>query len=274
MNALEDIITSKRRELKERIRPIKDRELDRLAQMQRMSCRFSEALQQAEGIAVIAEIKRRSPSAGNLAEPSLQAVEQACLYINGGVDALSVLTDNPYFGGHLRDLWDVVDFLERRRRATPCLCKDFFVHPLQVVEAAEAGARAILIIVRALSTDEVKALYETASWVGLDSIFEIHTEAELERALTHEARIIGVNNRDLSNFTLDLTLSEKMIPKIPKDIVAISESGIRTYEDVEHLYQAGAQAVLIGETLMKAVDPAKWIATLKAHLTDRSPDIL
>ena len=133
--------------------------------------------------------QRKSPSAGQIAAQNLDAVEQARKYVNAEADCFSVLTDTDYFGGSLRDLWDVVDFLEEHQRPTPCLRKDFMIHPIQVLEAAEAGARCILIIVRALDDDDIKALYEAASISGLDSLFEIHEERELEKALKFDPKI-------------------------------------------------------------------------------------
>ena len=253
----------KRQEIAGRIRPVKDAELDKLAKVKRSSLGFRQALMQGKGMSIIAEIKRRSPSAGKIASPKLNAVEQARRYSNGGADALSVLTDEQYFGGRLQDLWETTAFLEMHRRSTPCLRKDFMVHPIQVVEAAEAGARAILIIVRALSDDEISCLYNVASHAGLDSLFEVHTERELERALNHAPTIIGVNNRDLKRFITDLSFSEKLIPMIPKNILAVSESGIHSKQDVQRVREVGARAVLVGEALMRCKEPESLIAEMK-----------
>jgi indole-3-glycerol phosphate synthase len=145
----------------------------------------------------------------------------------------------------------------------PCLRKDFMVHPLQIAEAREAGASAILIIVRALTDEEIKLLFTSAQAAGLDSLFEIHNEAELERALHHGAKIIGVNNRDLAIFKTDLALSERLIPKFPRGVIAVSESGIFNGADAARVQAAGAHAVLVGEALMKAPSPADLIAEFR-----------
>jgi indole-3-glycerol phosphate synthase len=135
------------------------------------------------------------------------------------------------------------------------------VHPLQVLQAREAGASAILIIVRALADEEIDALHQAAQSAGLDALFEVHTEAEIGRAAAHGAKIIGVNNRDLASFKTDLGLSERLIPLFPKDVVAVSESGIATGADAARVKAAGAHAVLVGESLMRASDPAAVIRT-------------
>ena len=267
MDTLAQIMAAKRREIAERIRPVKDAELDKLAKMRQSSIGFRQALSQAKGLAIIAEMKRRSPSAGSIVSPQLDAVTQARHYSNGGADALSVLTDTTYFGGHMEDLWKTTEFLEIHRRPTPCLRKDFMLHPIQVVEAAEAGARAILIIVRALNHDEIRRLHDAARQARLDSLFEIHSERELEQALNHNPDLIGVNNRDLKRFVTDLSFSEKLIPQIPKDILAVSESGIQTAQDAKRVHNAGARAILVGETLMRSQHPGRLIAELKGTVT-------
>jgi len=255
MDKLAEIMAAKRLAIQNQIRPVRESELERLSQMQTQGGSFLKALARKDRLSVISEIKRKSPSAGEIAAADLDAVEQARKYVNAEADCFSVLTDTDYFGGSLQDLWDVVEFLEVHNRKTPCLRKDFMVHPVQVVEAAEAGARAILIIVRALDDDEIKALYEAASIAGLDSLFEIHEERELEKALKFDPKIIGVNNRDLKRFKTDLAVSEFLIPQIPDDIIKVSESGIFDVEDAERASACGADAILVGEALMRAEDP-------------------
>ena len=202
---------------------------------------------------MIAEIKRRSPSVGEI-RGSASASEQARRYLAAGADALSVLTDRKYFGGTLDDLR-----VAAAEVARPCLRKDFMVHPVQVLEAVKAGARAILLIVRALSDEEIKILSGAARAAGLDILFEVHGEVELDRAVRHGARIVGVNNRDLATFRIDLALSERLIPLFPKGLVAVSESGILSGADAARVRAAGAHAVLAGEGLMKAADPGLLI---------------
>lgn len=260
MDKLLEIMEWKRQEVAPRIRPIPDRELERLSRMRRSGATFIDALKRSH-LSVIAEIKRRSPSAGEIRDLP-DASEQARTYYNAEADAISVLTDEKYFGGTIKDLWDVNDLLGNRDDCPPTLRKDFFFHPIQVVEAAEAGARAILIIVRALTRDEALRLYDTAEAAGLDALFEVHTEKELEAALDMEAKIVGVNNRDLGRFVTDLEFSERLIPQIPDSIVKISESGIFSYEDAARVREAGADAVLIGEALMKSEDPEAFIRDL------------
>ncbi|MGJ8638291.1 MAG: indole-3-glycerol phosphate synthase TrpC [Opitutaceae bacterium] len=255
MDKLAEIMAAKRLAIQNQIRPVRDSELERLSQMQKQGGSFLKALARKDRLSVISEIKRKSPSAGEIAAADLDAVEQARKYVNAEADCFSVLTDTDYFGGTLQDLWDVVEFLEVHERKTPCLRKDFMVHPVQVVEAAEAGARAILIIVRALADDEIKALYDAATLGGLDSLFEIHEESELEKALKFDPKIVGVNNRDLKRFKTDLAVSELLIPQIPDNIIKVSESGIFDIEDAERASACGADAILVGEALMRAEDP-------------------
>ncbi|WP_404420922.1 indole-3-glycerol phosphate synthase TrpC [Nibricoccus sp. IMCC34717] len=225
---------------------------------------FAEALRPANGqLAVISEIKRRSPSAGAIRE-NASALEQGLRYRAAGASALSILTDTKYFGGTLADLQEVTARFRTESPALPCLRKDFMVHPIQVLQAREAGASAILIIVRALEDAEIQLLYASARSAGLDALFEIHNEAELDRALAHGARIIGVNNRDLAIFKTDLGLSERLIPRFPSHVIAVSESGIFTGEDARRVRNAGAHAVLVGESLMKAPDPAALIRDFRA----------
>jgi len=262
MDKLTEIMNWKRNEIAPRIRPVRDEELIRLAEKFPFRGAFRDALSSAKELSVIAEIKRRSPSAGEIADIP-DAPDQARKYVNAEVDCLSILTDQKYFGGHLDDLSEVTDFLRERNRPLPCLRKDFMVHPIQVSEAAEGGARAILIIVRALSDDEMKELRESADLAGLDCLYEVHEESELDRVLPHNPEIIGVNNRDLTRFVTDLSISEELIPQIPDHIVKVSESGISEPEDAWRARDAGADAILCGEALMKAEDPERFVADMK-----------
>ena len=260
MDKLQEIMAWKRQEVAARVRPVRDSELARFCRGEHPH-RFEHALRREQGLSIIAEIKRKSPSAGAIAE-GRDAVEQARTYYNAGTDAISVLTDEKYFGGSIKDLWDVNDLLGNRSDAPPTLRKDFFVDRLQVLEAAEAGAGCILIIVRALADEEMDMLFEAANLAGLDAIFEVHEEAEVDRALNSGARIIGVNNRDLSRFVTDIAISEAIIPELPESCLAISESGIHTMEDAERAFATGADAVLVGEALMKMKDPEPFIQAL------------
>ena len=253
----------KRKVISQIKRRVRDEDLQRFLGGAAHPRRFEKALRRQEGLAVISEIKRRSPSAGAIAE-GRDSAEQARIYYNAGTDAISVLTDEKYFGGCIQDLWNVNDLLANREDAPPTLRKDFFVDRIQVQEAAEAGAACILIIVRALSDGEMADLFAAANMAGMDAIFEVHEEPEVERALNCGARIVGVNNRDLTRFVTDISVSEAIIPQLPESCVAISESGIHTIEDAERAFSCGADAVLVGESLMKMKDPEPFITELHA----------
>lgn len=269
---LTEIMAHKRLEVAPRARAVSLQELAEADARLPRPPSFAAALRRADGaLAVIAEIKRRSPSAGDI-KAGVPALDQALRYQSAGADALSILTDEKYFGGTLSDLESVTGHFRAAAasapgsslpavRALPCIRKDFMVHPIQVLEARQAGASAILIIVRALDDNEITVLHEAARAAGLDALFEIHNEAELDRALAHEAQIIGVNNRDLAIFKCDLGLSERLIPKFPSHVTAVSESGIFTAADAARVRACGAHAILCGEALMKAPDTAALLAS-------------
>ncbi|HWA10820.1 MAG TPA: indole-3-glycerol phosphate synthase TrpC [Opitutaceae bacterium] len=260
---LTEIMAWKRQEIAPRLRVVSEAELARAAAASPRPPSFAAALRRADGtLAVIGEIKRRSPSAGDI-KAGASSVEQARRYQAAGVDALSVLTDEKFFGGTLDDLRGVTAHFRTTGPARPCLRKDFFIHPIQVLEAREAGASAILIIVRALTDEEIKVLHAAAAAASLDALFEIHNEAEINRAKAHGASLIGVNNRDLAIFKTDLALSERLIPLFPPGTTAVSESGISTGADAARVKAAGARAVLVGEALMRASDPAALVADFR-----------
>ncbi|MDR0535279.1 MAG: indole-3-glycerol phosphate synthase TrpC [Puniceicoccales bacterium] len=253
MDKLSEIMAWKAREIAPRLRPVRDSELARLGQIHREGASFSDALHHPGRLSIIAEIKRASPSAGTI-KAGVDATEQARKHTNAGADALSVLTDEKFFSGRIEDLWDVVDFQNRHRRHLPCLRKDFMIDPIQIVEAAEAGARCILVIIRALSDEQIKRLQAAAMLASLDVLFEVHTAGELERALRFSPRILGVNNRNLSTFQTDLSFCEQYLPQIPSGIIKVAESGIKTPADALRMKNAGADALLVGESLMRADD--------------------
>jgi indole-3-glycerol phosphate synthase len=256
---LAEIMAHKRQEIAPLLRPVFESDLAKLNAALPRPPSFAAALRRADGrLAVISEIKRRSPSAGAIAATA-DAAAQARKYQSAGADALSVLTDQKFFGGSLDDLRLVVREFAAHGPALPCLRKDFFIHPVQVAEAREAGASAILIIVRALTDEEIKALAGAAAAAGLDALFEIHDEPDLARALAHGAKIVGVNNRDLAVFKTDLALTERLLPQVPAGIVKVSESGIFGAAEAGRATRAGAQAVLCGEALMKAANTAALI---------------
>ncbi len=199
-------------------------------------------------LSIIAEHKRRSPSAGLIRDDlELEAVVGA--YERGGAAALSVLTEGGSFGGSLTDL-------ERARRASglPILRKDFIVDAYQLAEARAAGADAILLIVAALSPDELQALYAQARAQGLGVLVEVHDAAELDAALALEAEIIGINNRDLNSLVVDVGRTLALRPRIPAGTLVVAESGFSTRPELDRLAAAGVDAVLIGEALMRAID--------------------
>jgi len=253
MDKLSEIMQWKAEEIRAAVRPVHDQELALHADKAKERGSFLQALEAPRGLAVISEIKRRSPSAGRIKDLA-SATEQAEKYLGAGADCLSILTDSKYFGGSLRDLESVTNSFCQSGSGIPCLRKDFMLHPIQVLEAARAGAAAILIIARALTDSQMVDLRRAADLAGLDALYEIHSEAELDRVIEQDARIIGVNNRDLAVFKTDLAFSERLIPKFPAGVVAVSESGIWTSEDAARVQACGAKAILVGEALMKAPD--------------------
>jgi indole-3-glycerol phosphate synthase len=194
----------------------------------------------------MAEYKRRSPSAGALAEGE-DATDVAGAYVAAGAAALSVLTDEPHFGGRLADLAAVAG----RAPGVPVLRKDFLVDVVQLYEARAAGAAAALLIAGMLDDQELETLLAEGSAVGLECLVEVHDEAELERAAAAGATLLGINNRDLRTLTTDLATTERLAPRAPKGAVVVSESGIRTADDVRRVRDAGAHAVLVGEALLR-----------------------
>jgi indole-3-glycerol phosphate synthase len=219
--------------------------------------RFRDALA-ADGIGVIAEFKRRSPSAGALSEcPDVSETVRA--YERGGAVAVSVLTEGPNFAGTLDDLVVV-----RAACGLPLLRKDFIVDPYQLHEAVAAGADAVLLIVAALSSAELASLQDAARALGLDALVEVHDREELNAALEVGAEIIGVNNRDLRDFSVELGRTEAMMDDVPSGVIVVSESGIADAEQVRRLYDRGVSAVLVGESLMRSPDPAAAVRALTA----------
>jgi indole-3-glycerol phosphate synthase len=200
------------------------------------------------GLSLIAEHKRRSPSAGPIRE-DLSLTEVVSAYERAGAAALSVLTDGPSFGGSLDDLRQA-----RGASSLPILRKDFIVDPYQVHESRAAGADAILLIVAALSPDVLRALHELAGEAGLATLVEVHDVAELETALALDPAVIGINNRDLTTLAVDTSRTFELLPRMPAGTVVVAESGFRSRDELESLAQAGVHAVLMGEALMRSPD--------------------
>jgi indole-3-glycerol phosphate synthase len=213
---------------------------------------------------IIAEFKRRSPSAGIIRD-DLSAEEVARSYERGGACAISVLTDEAHFDGSIADLRAV-----RSSTNLPILRKDFIIDPIQIYEAAVAGADAVLLIVAALDDDVLGDLRKVAEdQLGLDALVEVHTSEELRRAMNVGARIIGMNNRDLQTFQVSLETSERLIAEAPRDKIMVSESGLQDAESLRRLHAIGFHGFLIGETLMRATDPEKALRDLIAKVETR-----
>jgi indole-3-glycerol phosphate synthase len=218
---------------------------------------FREALVRP-GLSLVAEFKRRSPSAGEIRDGATPA-EIAHAYEEGGAAALSVLTDEPHFGGSIDDLRDA-----RAACALPVLQKDFIVDRYQLYEAAAAGADAVLLIVAALDQETLARLYDDARGLDLDVVVEVHKEEELETALTVDADVLGINNRNLDDFSVDVQTTFELMADVPAGKTVLSESGIAERETLEELERVGVDAVLIGEALMRAEDPEAKVRELTA----------
>jgi indole-3-glycerol phosphate synthase len=217
---------------------------------------FVGALWSATPPAVIAEVKRSSPSAGRISDADPAATARA--YEAGGAAAISVLTEPVHFDGSLADLRAV-----HLATTVPVLRKDFLVHPAQVMEARVAAADAVLLIAEAVAGSELDALARTAEDLGLGVLVEAHDEAGVERAVASGAKVIGVNARDLESLEVDEERALRLVRTVPTDRIAVLESGIATREQVERAVEAGARAVLVGESLMRAIDPGAALRALR-----------
>ena len=264
---LERILESTREGLERRKRELPVEELEYRAfavggQPGAGELRFSGALR-GPRIAVIAEFKRRSPSAGALREaPDLH--EMVSAYERGGAGALSVLTEGPNFDGTLADL--------RAARAAcelPILRKDFIVDEYQLYEAKIARADAVLLIVAALEPEELRALHEGGRKLGLDVLVEVHDREELRTALGVGAELIGINNRDLKDFSVDVERTAQLMSEVPGGVTVVSESGIAEAEQLNRLEDAGVDAVLVGQSLMRSEDSEAALRTLRGDRTER-----
>jgi indole-3-glycerol phosphate synthase len=252
---LEDLVAATRERLEERKRTRALGDLDHMLADTPPCLPFAESLSRP-GTSVIAEYKRRSPSAGPIREDAT-VTDVVRAYERGGAAAVSVLTERDHFGGSLEDLQEA-----RRALDIPILRKDFTVDPYQIYEARVAGADAILLVVGSLSIRELGSLYGVTRELEMDAIVEVHDEEELEAALDVDADIIGINNRDLEDFSLDLQVTYDLLTDVPTGKTVVSESGIHTREDVEELEDAGVDAVLVGEAVMRAPDPEAAVREL------------
>ena len=218
---------------------------------------FRRALAEADGMAVISEIKRRSPSKGDL-NPGLDPAAWAGWYETGGASCLSVLTDEDFFGGSAADL-----AAARAAVELSVLRKDFTVSALDVADARAMGADAVLLIVAALDDTELRDFADLARELGLDALVETHDEAEVDRALSAGADLIGINQRDLVTFEVDTERAVRVGSQLPDDVVSVAESGIGGPDDIPALREAGFDAVLVGESLVRSGDPAAAVAALR-----------
>ncbi|MBM3263818.1 MAG: indole-3-glycerol phosphate synthase TrpC [candidate division Zixibacteria bacterium] len=247
MNILYRIVAQKRREVEDAMR----RNPDPQGQDRTPARPFAQALRRSDDIAVIAEYKRASPSKGVI-RADMGPCEVADIYAGHGASALSVLTDEHFFQGQAAYLTAI-----HERVQIPVLRKDFIIDPYQIREAWGMGADAVLLIAAILSRDQLVSFQQIAKTYGMACLVEAHTEAELDKALEADTHLVGINNRNLEDFSVDLDTSLRLKRRIPDAVVAVSESGIHTREDARKLRDAGFDAVLVGESLMAAPDIGK-----------------
>ena len=260
-NFLSEILAQKRQAVaRMKARPSSDRLREQALKIRKPAVqrRLLQALKsESPRLKIIAEFKRKSPSAGIIRD-DCSAEELARSYERGGACAISVLTDEAYFGGSIADLRSV-----RSVTNLPILRKDFVIDPIQIYETATETADAVLLIAAALDDDELARLRATAEHeLGLDAVIEVHTSEELRRAIGADAGIIGINNRDLRTFQTSLETSERLIGEAPRDRIMIAESGLRDAESLRRLHMLGFRGFLIGEALMRATDPEKALRDL------------
>ncbi|MFC1994206.1 indole-3-glycerol phosphate synthase TrpC [Chloroflexota bacterium] len=252
---LDEIVTATRKSLARRKAQTPLSTLERERARQPLPRDFAGALE-GQGISLIAEVKRASPSKGAL-RLDLDAAALASTYSQSGAAAISVLTESSYFRGSLADLEAV-----RRAVRLPILCKDFIVDPYQIYEASAYGADAVLLIVAVLTQEELGLLLETAHLLEMEALIEVHNRDELMRALELSPRVIGINNRNLADFSVDLETTFKLRPLVPPETVVVSESGIDNRKDLICLEEAGVSAILVGEALVINPNPAAKIREL------------
>ena len=250
MNILDKIVADKRKEVDLKKSLVTLPQLEASVMIERTSISLAEVLRKSNS-GIIAEHKRRSPSK-SVINQSLSVQDVAKGYADAGVCGMSVLTDGKYFGGSLDDL-----VLARASTNIPILRKEFIIDEYQIVEAKAYGADVILLIAAILSKEEIKTLSELAQGLGLDVLLEVHNEEELEKSLMPSLDMLGVNNRNLKSFEVDLEISKSLSKKIPDDFVKVSESGISSVEAIRELKEFDYQGFLIGENFMKTDDPGK-----------------
>ena len=257
MNKLDEIIAQKRIEI-ERLIPRAAKLRAAAAGRNDFRSLSTTLLHDGTRLGLIAEVKKASPSVGVI-QADFDYLTIARAYDKAGVSGISVLTDEKFFQGRLEYMTSI-----RAEVSAPVLRKDFIIHEAQIFEAAVAGADAILLIVAALDQATLTGLLDTAHALQMDVLMEVHDLRELERALDTDARIIGINNRNLKTFIVDLATTEELAEEVPDDIILVSESGIKTVEDAKRLADAGADAILVGETLMRNENPLAMARALMA----------
>jgi indole-3-glycerol phosphate synthase len=247
LSVLDRIVEATRHDLAERRRAVPQAQLEQELAGRGDDRPFAEALARP-GLSLIAEHKRRSPSAGTLRD-GLSVTEVVEAYERGGAAAISILTERHHFGGSLEDLREA-----RAASGLPILRKDFVVDSYQLYESAAAGADAVLLIVAVLAPDDLDRLHREARSLDLDVLVEVHSEEELETALEVDAEVIGINNRDLADFSVDVDRTFELLSDVPAGKIVVSESGFQAREQLEDLDRVGVDAVLVGESLMRAED--------------------
>lgn len=258
MTVLDKILAEKKKEIMQLIHtPLKK-------EGEKQVPTFKSIVTSSKTVNVIAEIKRASPSKGAI-NLDVNPIEQARDYEKNGAAAISILTDGPFFNGSFDDLRAI-----RKAVNLPILCKDFIIDSLQIDHAKAAGANIILLIVAALSDEQFRILYDYALELKLEVLVEVHNETEMNRALVVNPELIGINNRDLKTFEVDLGTTERLADMIKNpDVILISESGIKTKKDVERLVAVGAEAILVGETLMRAESLEETFTDLQILLPEK-----
>ena len=246
---LDEIMAWKRQELLRQMAEMPEADLQALLTFTPPALDFAAALARP-GVSLIAEVKRASPSKGLIAK-EFDAVTLALTYADGGAAAISCLTDAKFFQGKLAFLTAIKEAFQQRSIQLPVLRKDFIYHPYQVLQARVAGADAILLIMAVLGDADYRKLMAYSRSLGMEPLVEVHDEMELQRALAANPRIIGVNNRNLRTFEVDLNATARLRPHIPDDVLLVAESGIRGVADVHALKEMGVDAILVGETLVR-----------------------
>lgn len=256
MTILDDIILEKKKEVAQ----LKTETYNQIAPTYNGK-KFAEVIRERRQMGIIAEIKRASPSKG-LINGEVQPAKQAKTYETNGASAISVLTDTPFFQGTMADLQEV-----REAVGLPILCKDFIIDEIQIDRAKAYGANIILLIAAALDAPRLRELYDYAVNLDLEVLCEVHNEAEMEIVLQLEPELVGVNNRNLKTFEVDLTITQRIANMVKQeDIILISESGIRHQQDVEEVANAGAKVILVGETLMRSTSLVETMQELQIPL--------